>query len=73
LGAVVICRLDTSSSVFNDRVFSLEMRRPFALFSGPEPSRHMQSSADFITITFGFRFSVHTGLYVRLWQLEQFA
>jgi len=37
-----------------------KMRPPFALFSGSEPSRHMRSSVDFITITFGSRFSVHT-------------
>src|SRR5262245_37822535 len=36
-------------------------RPPFALFSGSEPSRHTRSSVDFITITPGFRFSVHTG------------
>src|SRR5262249_2163229 len=38
-----------------------KMRPPFALFSASEPSRHTRSSVDFITITPGFRFSVHTG------------
>jgi hypothetical protein len=33
------------------------MRRPFALFSRSEPSRHMRSSAGFIIATFGFKFS----------------
>jgi hypothetical protein len=37
------------------------MPRSLAQFSGPEASNHTPSLADFITITFGFRFSVHTG------------
>jgi|GEM_PF-6614448 hypothetical protein len=36
------------------------MLRSLALFSGPEASVHIQSLADFITTTSGFRFSVHT-------------
>jgi hypothetical protein len=36
------------------------MHRSLAPFSGPEPLGHTQSLADFITTTFGFRFSVHT-------------
>src|SRR6266436_2205764 len=31
------------------------------LFSEPERSRHVRSSADFTTTTSGFRFPVHTG------------
>ena len=38
------------------------MRRSLAPFSGPELLVHTRSLADFITTTFGFRFSVHTGL-----------
>jgi hypothetical protein len=38
----------------------IKMRRPFALLSGPEPSRHMRSLVGFIIATVGFRFSVHT-------------
>src|SRR5262245_32737570 len=37
------------------------MHRPFVPFSVPEPLTHTRSSADFITITCGFRFTVHTG------------
>jgi hypothetical protein len=36
------------------------MRRSLAAFSEPESSFHPRSWADFITITCGFRFSVHT-------------
>src|SRR5262249_49667780 len=39
------------------------MHRPFVPFSVPESSTHTRSSADCITITFGFRFSVHTTYY----------
>ena len=35
------------------------MRRPIAPFSGSDLSIHMRSLEDFITITSGFRFSVH--------------
>ena len=38
------------------------MRRSLAPFSGSDLSIHTRSLADFITITSGFRFSVHTGL-----------
>src|SRR5262249_10577259 len=38
------------------------MHRPFVPFSVPEPLTHTRSSSDFITITCGFRFSVHTVL-----------
>ena len=38
------------------------MRRPFVPFNGSGTSRHKRSSVDFITATFGFRFSVHTGV-----------
>jgi CheY-like chemotaxis protein len=38
------------------------MRRSLARFSGPGASNHTPCSADSITITSGFRFSVHTGL-----------
>src|ERR1700738_2467938 len=38
----------------------IKMRRSLAEFSEPESSFHTRSSADFITITCGFRFSVHT-------------
>ena len=37
-----------------------KMLRSLAQFSGPEASVHTQSLADFITITSGFKFSVHT-------------
>ncbi len=37
------------------------MRPPFVLSSGRGASRHSLSSADFITITCEFEFSVHTG------------
>jgi hypothetical protein len=37
------------------------MRRSIARFSGLEILNRNQSLADFITITCGFRFSVHTG------------
>ena len=37
------------------------MRRSRALFSELESLVHARSLADFITIMFGFRFSVHTG------------
>src|SRR3982074_1030551 len=36
------------------------MRRSHVLFSGPEASSHMNSSAGFIIITSAFRFSIHT-------------
>jgi hypothetical protein len=36
------------------------MRRSLARFSDPESLAHTQSSADFIAIISGFRFSVHT-------------
>src|SRR6516225_8454532 len=38
-----------------------KMLRPFALFSGSEPSRHIRSSAGFIITMCLFEFSVHTG------------
>jgi hypothetical protein len=38
-----------------------KIRRSIALFSGFDVSIHARSWADFITITFAFRFSVHTG------------
>jgi hypothetical protein len=38
----------------------IKIRRPRARFSALEISNRMQSSADFITITCVFRFSVHT-------------
>ena len=38
-----------------------KMLRPFALFSGSEPSRHIRSSAGFIITMCVFEFSVHTG------------
>jgi transcriptional regulator with XRE-family HTH domain len=41
----------------------IRMRRSLARFSGPEASNPTPSLADFITITFGFRFSVHTSTY----------
>src|SRR5262245_24743470 len=37
-----------------------KMHRPFVPFSVPESSAHTRSLADFITTTYGFRFSVHT-------------
>ena len=39
----------------------IRMRRFLARFSKPETFVHTPSSADFITTTSGFRFSVHTG------------
>jgi predicted signal transduction protein with EAL and GGDEF domain len=42
-------------------IYSRNYCRPFARFSGPETSTLTPSLADFITTTFGFRFSVHTG------------
>jgi transposase InsO family protein len=39
----------------------IKIRRSLARFSGLEMSNRTQSSADFITITCGFRFSAHTG------------
>src|SRR3974390_2298191 len=41
-----------------------KMRRLFVPFTGSGTSRHTQSSVGFITATFGFRFSVHTGLKI---------
>jgi transposase InsO family protein len=41
----------------------IKMRRSLARFSGPESSNRTPFLADFITITYGFRFSVHTGCY----------
>jgi transposase InsO family protein len=38
-----------------------KMPQRFARFSGSGPSHHTRSLAGFIIITFGFRFSVHTG------------
>src|SRR6516225_9377641 len=38
-----------------------KMLRPFALFSGSEPSRHIRSSAGFIITMCVFEFSIHTG------------
>jgi hypothetical protein len=38
------------------------MRQPIALFSGSGILSHTRSLADFITITSGFRFSVHTAV-----------
>ena len=38
----------------------IKMRRPLARFSGLESSIHARYSADFIIITSGFRFSIHT-------------
>jgi hypothetical protein len=38
------------------------MPQRFARFSGSGPSHHTRSLAGFIIITFGFRFSVHTGI-----------
>jgi hypothetical protein len=38
----------------------LKMHRSLGPFITPEVSGHILSSADFITTTFGFRFSVHT-------------
>jgi hypothetical protein len=40
-----------------------KMLRPFALFSGSVPSRHIRSSAGFIITTCVFEFSVHTGQF----------
>src|ERR1017187_2439528 len=40
----------------------IKMRRPLARFSGLESSFHARYSADFIIITSGFRFSIHTSL-----------
>jgi hypothetical protein len=37
------------------------MHRRFVPFSGSGTSRHTRSSVGFITITYGFRFSVQTG------------
>src|SRR5665648_51862 len=39
----------------------IRMRRPLARFSGLESSFRARYSADFIIITSGFRFSIHTG------------
>src|SRR5262249_21685399 len=39
-----------------------KMHRPFVPFSVPESSAHRRFSADCITTTSGFRFSVHTPL-----------
>ena len=50
-----------------------KMRRSPARFSGPESSIHARSLAVSITITSGFRFSVHTGVSInagRLWDGE---
>jgi hypothetical protein len=41
------------------------MRRFLARFSKPVRSVHAQSWADFTITTFGFKFSVHTGMIVR--------
>ena len=38
-----------------------KMPQRFARFNGSAPSHHTRSLAGFIIITFGFRFSVHTG------------
>ena len=38
-----------------------KMLRPFALFSGSVPSRHIRSSAGFTITTCVFEFSVYTG------------
>ena len=40
----------------------IKIHRSLAPFSGPEAFCHTRSLADFITTTFGFRFSVQTGL-----------
>src|SRR4029450_5156002 len=39
-----------------------KMPQRFARFSGSGPSHHTRSLVGFIIITFGFRFSVHTGV-----------
>src|SRR5450830_550992 len=45
----------------------IKMPRSLAQFSGPEASYCTPSLANFITITFGFRFSVHTEIEPNLW------
>jgi hypothetical protein len=40
------------------------MHRSFARFSGPEASNRTPSLADFITITYGFRFLVQTSVTI---------
>ena len=47
------------------------MRRSLVPFTGPESLVHTQSSADFITTTSGFRFSVHTRLGMRARATEE--
>ena len=44
----------------------ITMRRSLAPFSRPESLGHTRSLADFITTTFGYRFSVHTGVALPL-------
>src|SRR5262249_27640444 len=59
--------LRTYARYYNDirTHWSLDkMHRPFVPFSAPESSTHTRSLADFITITFGFRFSVHTPVII---------
>src|SRR5450830_957207 len=60
----VPARFHKSKSV--GAVFGIKMPRSLARFNGPEASNRTPSLADFITTTFGFRFSVHTGVHVPL-------
>ena len=51
----------------NDRLFFVQLYRwfpsiRFVPFNGSGTSRHKRSSVGFITATFGFRFSVHSGV-----------
>ena len=58
VGFCEITRAITTKSEHTDHW--TKMLRPFALFSGSEPSRHIRSSAGFTITTCVFEFSVHT-------------
>ena len=53
--------MPTITTASGPTVHRIKMRRSLAQFSGPEASNRTPSLADFITITFGARFSVQTG------------
>jgi hypothetical protein len=59
VGFCEITRAITTKSEHTDHW--TKMLRPFALFSGSVPSRHIRSSAGFTITTCVFEFSVHTG------------
>jgi transposase InsO family protein len=54
-----LCRLLQQDQ--NTPIIGQRCPQRFARFSGSGPSHHTRSLAGFIIITFGFRFSVHTG------------